>query len=333
MFGPAPNGLLNPSAGRVLPITLTVVNLWEITMSVRTQPPYRDFVLITNPISGKGKAAAVAEQAFQRLTTEGYPGRLELTTQSGDANRIAREAIENGSHWIIACGGDGTIHEVVNAIAEKPDVMLGVLPCGKGNDFAGALKIPTKPVKAIEILLNGVTRQVDLGKIGGHYFDTIVTCGYDAEVSRRVTEEGAPFSGTASYVYTAITTLFSYQSPAVRLEGDFGCYKGKILLTAIGITPCYGGGMKIVPEAIIDDGLFDVCIVEPVSRRTVLRLLCTLFWGGHAGHRAVRMHRTKSLTIETDPPILLYADGERICYTPVTVEMVERGLTVIAPAE
>jgi diacylglycerol kinase (ATP) len=302
-------------------------------MSASTQHPYREFVLITNPISGKGKAAAVAEQAFQRLTAERHTGRLELTTQPGDANRIAQEAIENGSHWIIACGGDGTVHEVVNAIAEKPDVVLGVLPCGKGNDFAEALKIPTKPVDAVGVLLEGATRQVDLGKIGDHYFDTIVTCGYDAEVSRRVTEEGAPFSGTASYVYTAITTLFSYRSPAARLEGDFGSYEGKILLTATGITSSYGGGMKIVPGAIIDDGLFDVCIIEPVPHRTVLRLLVTLFWGGHAGHRAVRMHRTKSLTIETDPPILLYADGERICYTPATIEIVERGLTVIAPAE
>ena len=300
-------------------------------MSDRAKNSYRDFILITNPISGKGQAAAVAEQAAQRLTAEGYTGRLELTTQSGDANRMAREAIENGSHWIIACGGDGTIHEVVNAIAEKPDVVLGVLPCGKGNDFAEALKIPTKPVEAIQVLLEGATRQVDLGKIGDHYFDTIVTCGYDAEVSRRVTEEGAPFSGTASYVYTAITTLFSYQSPMARLEGDFGSYEGEILLTATGITASYGGGMKIVPGAIMDDGLFDVCIIEPVPHRTVLRLLLTLFWGGHAGHRAVRMHRTKSLTIETDPPILLYADGERICHTPATVEIVERGLTVIAP--
>ena len=300
-------------------------------MSANIQHSYRDFILITNPISGKGAATEVAEQAFQRLTAEGHTGRLELTSQAGDANRIARDAIENGSNWIFACGGDGTIHEVVNAIAEKPDIVLGVLPCGKGNDFAEGLKIPTKPVEAIEVLLNGVTRQIDLGKIGDHYFDTIVTCGYDAEVSRRVTEEGAPFSGTASYVYTAITTLFRYRSPAARIKGDFGVYEGEILLTATGITSSYGGGMKIVPEAIIDDGLFDVCIIEPVPHRTVLRLLLTLFWGGHAGHRAVQMHRTRTLTIETDPPILLYADGERVCYTPATVEIIKRGLTVIAP--
>ena len=300
-------------------------------MAANTQQPHQEFILIANPISGKGRSTATAEQAYQRLTNAGHKGRIELTTQAGDANRIAQEAVENGSHWIIACGGDGTIHEVVNAIAEKPDMVLGVLPCGKGNDFAEGLLIPTKPAEAIEVLLNGMTRQVDLGKIGDRYFDTIVTCGYDAEVSRRVTEEGAPFSGTASYVYTAITTLFRYQLPTARLRGDFGSYDGQILLTATGITSSYGGGMKILPKAIIDDGLFDVCIIEPVPRRTVLRLLFTLFWGGHAGHPAVRMHRTKTLTIETDPPILLYADGERVCYTPATIEMVERGLTVIAP--
>ena len=121
--------------------------------------------------------------------------------------------------------------------------------------------------------------------------------------------------------------------PRLALKEISAPTKVKILLTATGITSSYGGGMKIVPGAVIDDGLFDVCIIEPVPHRTVLRLLFTLFWGGHAGHRAVRMHRTKSLTIETDPPILLYADGERICYTPATIEIVERGLTVIAPVE
>ena len=126
--------------------------------------------------------------------------------------------------------------------------------------------------------MNGAVRQVDLGKIGDHYFDTIVTCGYDAEVSRRVTEGGAPFSGTAAYVYTAITMLFSYKSPYVRLEGDFGSYEGNILLTATGITSSYGGGMKILPNAVMDDGFLDVCIIKPVPRRTVLRMLVTLFW-------------------------------------------------------
>jgi len=290
-----------------------------------------DFVLIANPTSGKRKATVIAESAYQQLTAEGRKGRVEFTTGPGDANRLAQAAVEEGSRWVIACGGDGTIHEIVNAIAEKPDVVLGLLPCGRGNDFSNALQIPKNHADAIKVLLNGRTRRVDIGKVGDRYFDTIVTCGYDAEISRRVAEEGAPFAGTASYVYTAIAMLFSYKSPYVRLEGDFGSYEGKVLLTAVGITPRYGGGLKIVPNAVIDDGLFDVCIIKPVSRWTILRMLVKIFWGGHVSHPAVNIHRTKSLTIETDPPVRLYADGEPVCSTPTTIEIVERGLTVLVP--
>ena len=299
------------------------------TQSPSEHHTHWDFTLIANPIAGKGKAAKIAQKAYRQLTEQGAKGVIELTTQPGDANRIAREAIQNGGHRIIACGGDGTVHEIVNAIAEKSDVVLGMLPCGKGNDLAGALGIPKALDPAVDVLLNGVTRQVDLGKIGDRYFDTIVTCGYDSEVNRRVAVEGAPFSGTMSYVYTAITTLFSYESPSARIEGDFGVYDGGILLTATGITCHYGGGLKILPDAVLDDGLLDVCIIKPVPRRTVLCMMISLFWGGHTSHPAVQIHRTKSLTIHADPPILLFADGERVCYTPATIEIAERALTVL----
>jgi diacylglycerol kinase (ATP) len=295
-------------------------------------PTSEDFLIIANPISGKGKGEVTAKEAHEQLTNNGRKGRLTLTTQRGDAHRLAEEAIQNGCRWLIACGGDGTIHEVVNAIAARPDIVLGLIPCGRGNDFARALRIPKDPDQAIQVLLSGKPFAVDVGKVGDLYFDTIVTCGYDAEVSRRASEANVPFSGTATYVYTAITTLFAYNTPAARLEGDFGVYEGDILLSATGITPHYGGGFKIVPNAVMNDGLLDVCIIEPVSRLTVLSMLIKLFWGGHTSHPAVSIQRTKSLTIQTEPPTLLYADGEKVGYTPVKVELVERGLTVLVPA-
>ena len=310
-----------------------IVNYAKTIMENRIGTPTSDdFLLIANPISGKGKSKVIAEKAREQLINNGRKGRLALTTRQGDAHHLAQEAIQNGCRWLIACGGDGTIHEIVNAIAARSDVVLGLIPCGRGNDFARALGIPKDPDRAIQALLNGRPFQVDVGKVGDIYFDTIVTCGYDAEVSRRASEANVPFSGTATYVYTAVTTLFSYNTPAVRLEGDFGVYEGDILLAATGITPHYGGGFKIVPDAVMNDGLFDVCIIEPVSRLTVLSMLIKLFWGGHRDHPAVSFKRTKSLTIHTDPPTLLYADGEKVGYTPATVELVERGLTVLVPA-
>ena len=329
-----------------------------------------DFILIANPISGKGHAKNVAEQGYAALTESGQQGQLVLTSASGDAKRFAQEAVADGTRFVIACGGDGTLHEVVNGIATVPDVTLGILPCGRGNDFAAAIGVPLKPEAAIATLLSGTPIRVDLGrcyqnsgqqklgmeegrdgKVGTYpstlpsfhpntdnrqpttdnYFTTIATCGYDTEVSRRAAKGTPLFAGTASYAYAAVETLFYYEPPFVRLEGDFGTHEGPLLLAATGITSRYGGGFQIVPDARIDDGLFDVCIIRPVSSLTVLRLLVTLFWGGHVGHPAVSIHQTRTLTIETDTPMLLYADGEPMCETPATIEIIEDGLAVMAP--
>ena len=330
-----------------------------------------DFIIIANPISGKGHAKNIAEQGYAALTESGQHGQLVLTSASGDAKRFAQEAAADGTRYIIACGGDGTLHEVVNGIATVPDVTLGVLPCGRGNDFAAAVGIPLKPEAAIATLLSGTPIRVDLGRcynsnqqegyrssVKGYqlkrdllnenplpttissdnrqpttdnYFTTIATCGYDTEVSRRAAKGTPLFAGTASYAYAAVETLFYYDPPFVRLEGDFGIHEGPLLLAATGITSRYGGGFQIVPDARIDDGLFDVCIVRPVSSLTVLRLLVTLFWGGHVGHPAVSIHQTRTLKIETDPPMLLYADGEPMCETPATIEIIKGGLLVMSP--
>lgn len=332
-----------------------------------------NFILIANPISGKGNAKNVAEQAYTTLAESGNQGELVFTSASGDAKRFTQEAISNGIRSVIACGGDGTLHEVVNGIATVPDVTLGVLPCGRGNDFAAAIGVSLKPEAAIATLLSGTPIHVDLGycyhsgqpsavsrqqeSVGSSdtalpttdnrqpttlssdcrkpmadcYFVTIATCGYDTEVSRRASKGTPLFAGTASYAYAAVETLFYYEPPFVRLEGDFGTYEGTLLLAATGITNRYGGGFQIVPNARIDDGLFDVCIIRPVSSLTVLRLMVTLFWGGHVSHPAVSMHQTRTLTVQTDTPMLLYADGEPMCETPATIEIIKGGLVVMAP--
>ena len=121
------------------------------------------FILIANPISGKGHAKTVAEQAYAVLTESGQQGQLMLTSASGDAKRFAEEAASDGTRFIIACGGDGTLHEVVNGIATVPDIILGVLPCGRGNDFAAAIGVPLKPEAAIATLISGTAIHVDLG--------------------------------------------------------------------------------------------------------------------------------------------------------------------------
>ena len=397
-------------------------------MSLTIRPLFKarmdTFILIANPISGKGRAKTIAEQAYAALTKSGQTGTLALTAGPGDAERFVQDAVNAGIRKIIACGGDGTLHEVVNGIAQHsentpvpvargpvpregsdvpltenipdtvargpvpreaavksqntvarepvpreatvkiPDtvargpvpreaaVTLGVLPCGRGNDFAAAIGVPRKTEEAVQNLFTGKPTPVDLGKITPlpvdkpsqaqtgtetpppqktRYFITIATCGYDAEVSRRGAKRSTPFKGTAAYVCAALATLADYKCPIIKLEGDFGTLEGEHLLAATGITPRYGGGFRIVPNARYDDGLFDVCSIRPVSKITILRLLVTLFWGGHVSHPAVEMRQTRTLRIETAPAMLLYADGEPMCETPAMIEIVKHGLTVIAP--
>lgn len=291
------------------------------------------FLIIANPISGKGKAIEIAERALKRLSASDLDADLKLTTQRGDAQQISKIAIDHGVKTLIACGGDGTVHEIVNAIAGRSEITLGLIPCGKGNDLANALEIPRNPDSAVDLIIAGKTRQIDLGKVGDRFFGTILTCGFDAEVGRRVTEEGSFFKGTLAYVQKAISTLFRYTPPHARIEGDFGVHEGEILLTSIGNTSSYGGGMKIVPNAVMDDGFFDVCIIVPVPKLTILRMLVTLFWGGHTRHPAVQIHRTRSLKISTQPPLDLYADGEFVGSLPTEIEILPKKLNVIAPAK
>lgn len=295
-----------------------------------------DYVIIANPISGKGKAKTVAEQVQSTLKAEKQIGELKLTTGTGDAKLFAEQVVASGIKRVIVCGGDGTLHEVVNGIAGIPDVTLGIVPCGRGNDLATAIGIPKKMHNAIQILLAGNTKAIDLGVVfsekgSRHYFATITTCGYDTEVSKRGASRDTPFSGTASYLYAAIATLSDFRCPHARIEGDFGIYEDKILLAATGNTKSYGGGFKIVPSAQMDDGIFDVCIIHALPAFTILRLMVTLFWGGHVSHPAVEIHQTRKLTIQTDPPVMLYADGEPMCETPASIEIMKHGLNVLVP--
>ena len=114
----------------------------------------------------------------------------------------------------------------------------------------------------------------------------------------------------------------------MRLQGDFGVFKGRILLAATANAPFYGSGIKIAPDAMVDDGMLDVCIVADVSRWTVLRMFLRGYSGAHVGHSAVRIVQTRTLWIESDDPLWIFADGEPVCEVPTLIEVVPGALKV-----
>jgi diacylglycerol kinase (ATP) len=295
------------------------------------------WAIIANPAAGRRRAERSAKILAQAIQGRGERVEVSVTRGPGSAEELAREAVKAGATRVVACGGDGTVHEVVNGLMSAANgadgVALGVLSSGRCNDFSFALGLPNGSAKAVDYLVRSAVRSIDLGRIGDRYFTTIATLGFDSEVSQYV-EQGSPprfLRGTASYLYGAVVKLIKYRSQWVHLKGDFGEFQGDLFLVATGNTTRYGGRMKMTPSAIVDDGLLDICLVRPVPRLVVLRMIPKTFYGGHVDHPAVSMHQTRRLEIDSREPLWLWADGEPITQTPATIEVVPGALTVLVP--
>lgn len=290
-----------------------------------------DWVVIANPVSGGGGGRRVGEAVVRALCERGAGAELRLTEGRGDGARIAAGALSEGCRRIAVCGGDGSIGEVAGALA-RSDAALGIVSSGRGNDTGRALGIPKNLKEAVSVLVSGEERRIDLGRVGERYFCSVACLGFDAEAGRAVYEHQVPFSGTAAYVLAALRTLMTYRGPEVRIAGDFGVFEGPILLAAVGNTGFYGGGMQVLPQASCDDGLLDVCVVDPLPRLKLLRFFPRIFSGTHVSLPEAHVMRSRSVHIESSRPLWVLADGEPACETPAQVEVVPKALTVIVPS-
>ena len=289
------------------------------------------WAIIANPAAARGRASKLASFALQYLRDRGIAADLLVSERRGHACELACKAIAAGAGRIVVCGGDGTLNEILPAVAGSR-AAVGVLPCGTANDFARALGIPLRPRPALRNLLEGREVHLDLGACGDRYFCTVAGCGFDAEVSEAM-REGLRPPGTAGYLLSALGHLFRFEPAEITATGDFGRVETEVMLVAVAITRSYGGGLRIAPGADPGDGRFDVVIVRAVARRTVLAMLPRLFRGGHVRHPAVRIERSSFLQIETaGAPRPLYADGEPLGETPVTLRVAPGSLRAMVPA-
>ncbi len=300
------------------------------------------------------------------LRDRGFECQTRVTSRRGEAESLAMQAIADhrggGELCVVACGGDGTMQEVANAVAGahmpapaaaglgmppgagSERVIMGVAPAGRCNDFARGLGITATPAGIVDVLANGAPTPVDLGRVcalpstsatgGGRYFCTVAALGFDAAVSRFVNEMRMPLRGAAAYVYGTLRVLLRYQAPRLHLRGDFGEYEGPVLLAASANTPWYGGAMKIAPAADAFDGRMDVCLVTQTTRRRVLSMLGRVMSGGHVDLPEVRMLRTRCLHAEVVDPgvdVEVWADGEPMTRLPATIESVHGAVHVLLP--
>ena len=290
------------------------------------------WTLIANPTAGGGHGRRVAERATLALQDAGQAIELRYTRKQGHATELAREAVADGVPRLVVCGGDGTVSEVLPALAGSPTA-LGLLPFGTANDLARALAVPRKIAAAVQTLLDGRIDHIDLGRAGDRLFATVAAFGFDAEISDRMASGQVPFSGTVGYLYETLRHTGRYRPPRVRLRGDFGEIDQEVLQVSTANTRSYGGGMQIAPAADPSDGRFDVIVIDRVPRRTIFSVLPKVFSGQHVSHPAVRVERTARLEIHTDEPRVVHADGEYLGTTPLVLQTQPGALQVVRPPD
>ncbi len=293
---------------------------------------HKEIFIIANPTAGTQNAPHIAVNILNCLRKNGADAELVLSQKPKDAIRIAKE-LEHPQCAIVACGGDGTVQEVISGI-KNPDTPVGIIPSGRCNDFARTIGIHKlrSPSKLAEILITGKTKLFDYGEVNGKKFLTVATLGFDSEVSRFVENHKLILKGTAAYLYGVIKVLLNYKPIEIKLKSDDETFEGKILLCATANTPFYGGAMKIAPQASPDDGFLHICIVKNVSPLTVIRMLLRVFKGTHITHPAVKMVKTKSVEIETAGSTnWICADGESLTQTPCKISIMPKSVRIICP--
>ena len=266
---------------------------------------------IVNPRAGRGRGARLAEQLRGKLTAHGLDGEIVATSAPREAVRIAREAAARGVPRVVAAGGDGTAHEVVNGLAGS-DTTFGLVPVGTGNDLALALGVPSDLDAALDLIAAGHERRIDLGRFDDDaWFANSLGLGFEAQVtleSRKVQR----LSGFAVYLWAVVRALAGLRCPDLVLRVDGEELTGRRLLVCVGNGPRVGGGFLLTPDARNDDGWLDLCVVEGMGRARVLRTLPKAISGTHVGEPGIRMLRGRVIEIESQDGFPFHADGEVI---------------------
>jgi YegS/Rv2252/BmrU family lipid kinase len=286
--------------------------------------------LIVNPFAGGGRAAHALAGVQGALSTRGVEHHTEHTRSLEHARELAVTAAAAGE-VAVAFGGDGLVGAVAGALTGS-DGVLGVLPGGRGNDFARVLGIPHEPELACDVIVSGEVRALDLGEAGGRTFIGIASCGFDSDANR-IANETRLVRGQLVYAYGALRALLGWTQAtfSVALDGaEPRTVTGYTI--AVANSRAYGGGMFIAPDASLEDGLLDVVMIGHVPKLRFLRQLPTVFKGEHVHHDSVDVVRASEVRVSADRPFTMYADGDPIAELPVTLRALPRAVRVIVPA-
>ncbi|MFD1427839.1 YegS/Rv2252/BmrU family lipid kinase [Kroppenstedtia sanguinis] len=288
------------------------------------------YVFIVNPVSGNGRGRRVWSRVEGWLIQKQTPYEVYFTSAPSQATELVRSMIRRDIEAVVAVGGDGTVHEVGNALVDT-GIPLGYIPAGSGNDFAQAQGIPLHPKQALYRVLRNKIQPMDTARIGTRSLIGFGGIGFDGQVAKAVNQSSISRRlGRFAYLLGFLQTLKQYRPAQVTLITD-GIEQvfDRVWLVAICNQPNYGGGMQICPEARSDDGLLNLCCVHGLSRAGLIKLFPSVYKGRHTSHPSVLLLEGRRITLRSDPPLVIHSDGEIIGETPLSIEIRPRSLTVL----
>jgi diacylglycerol kinase (ATP) len=284
---------------------------------------------LVNPAAGRGAGKARLDRL--RVLASSTGAGLVVSKSAADLAEQARRAAADGVERLVVAGGDGTLHYAAQGLAGT-GCALAIVPLGTGNDLAATLGVPHDVDAAVARALSGPVRRIDMVRAGGVLSAAYAGVGFDGEVTG-LANRVRRLRGPLVYPYAVLRTLATFVPPTLRVEHDEGVFEGRAMFAVAANLPRFGGGMRIAPDAEIEDGRLDLVVVRAVPRRTLLAVFPKVYSGRHLGHPAVTVVRTVRVEIAVDREMTMYGGGEPLLQvepgTPVEVEVVPRALAVV----
>ncbi|WP_062352775.1 diacylglycerol kinase [Bacillus kwashiorkori] len=288
--------------------------------------------IIYNPTSGREIFRKHLPDVLEKLERAGYETSCHATTGAGDATKAAKIAVERRYDIVVAAGGDGTLNEVVNGLAEQEyRPKLGIIPTGTTNDFARALHIPRDILTATDIIVNNETVPIDLGRMNDKYFINIAGGGRITELTYEVPSKLKTMLGQLAYYLKGIEMLPSIKSSNLRIEYDGKFFEGDAMMFLIGLTNSVGGFEKLAPDASINDGYFSLLILKKVNLADFIRIATLAIRGEHINDPLVIYTKASYVKVTSPEEVLINLDGELGGVAPVEFKNLYRHLEVFAP--
>ncbi|HEX7151511.1 MAG TPA: diacylglycerol kinase family protein [Thermoanaerobaculia bacterium] len=283
--------------------------------------------LLYNPMAGRGRARKRIAEAEAYLRGRG--ARVDCTASENplDLVRLAAESSRGGYDRVVICGGDGSLNMAIREF-DLAQGILALIPGGSGDDFGRVCGIPRNVRRACDVVLDGDIREVDVALANNHRYLGVAGFGFDSEVAAYANRNAKYLRGSLVYLYSIFRVLPKFRPHTVRING---VREESIMFACVGNSRQYGGGIRIVPHALIDDGQLDAVIVHRTSRVQLLKTLPRAYNGSHVKNSYVEEARGTEFRFESETPLEVYADGEPLTQTPVVFGLAAERLRFVVP--